>query len=126
MKLEFESGRPFESPTPSQIANGLADVGGDNGSFAILSDGDDFIQASGEAGSGFVVEYREGDKLYQSTSQSEPLTKVTEAFQKYARGDGSWRTDFRWDEQEFAPKSGCLGVALLFAASAAMLASVAV
>lgn len=94
MKLEFESGRSFESPTPSQIANGLPDVGGDHGSFAILSNGDDFLQAAGAAGSGFIVEYREGDKLYQFTSQSEPLAKVTEAFQKYARGDGSWRTDF--------------------------------
>lgn len=125
MKLEFESGRSFESPTPSQIAGGLADMGDDNGSFAILSNGDDFIQAAG-AGSGFVVEYREGDKLYQSASQSEPLSKVMEAFQKYARGDGSWRSDFRWVEREFSPKSGCLGAVLLFVGSAAVLASVAV
>ena len=70
MKLEFESGRSFESPTPNQMANGFAGVG--DGSFAILSNGDDFIQAAGKAGSGFVVEYREGDKLYQCSSQSEP------------------------------------------------------
>jgi hypothetical protein len=126
MKLEFEQGRSFESPTPNQISSGLASVGGANGSYAILSsNGDNFIQAAGEAGSGFVVEYREGDKLFQSASQSEPLSKVTEAFQKYARDDGSWRDDFRWIEQDFAPKSGCLGLVLLFVASAAMLAGVA-
>lgn len=126
MKLEFEKGRSFESPTPNQIRSGLAEVGDANGSYAILSDGEGFIQAAGEAGSGFVVEYREGDKLFQSTSQSEPLAKVTEAFQKYARGDASWRGDFRWIEQEFTPKSGCLGLVLVFAVSTAVLASVAV
>ena len=58
-----------------------------------------YLQASGSATVGLVLMYQEGSlqHRYRSVEQL-PLAHVTEAFQQYLRGDGTWREGIRWEE----------------------------
>ena len=68
MKLELETGPTVKDPDAAAISKSLACVQG----FAILSnDKLTYIQASGSAKDGFLLEYQEGntDQHYYSTAR---------------------------------------------------------
>jgi hypothetical protein len=76
--------------------------------FAILSNGDTFIQCAGpshganKSGHGYLLEYQDGseDRHYRAADEPITLARVLFAFLKYLRGDASFRTDFRWEKVE--------------------------
>ena len=76
------------------------------GEFVILEANEHtFLQAGGEGGSPFTLEYKEGGKQFQTGGE---LTKqeVREAFLDYLRGGSGWRTKHEW--KELQTRKGCL------------------
>jgi hypothetical protein len=97
MDLKLESGRLIHSATESD----LACIEGEK--FAILSDGKAFIQCHvrrDELPNDYELEFQDAslDRHYRAADEQIPLDRVLPAFQKYLRGDASWRTDFRWEK----------------------------
>jgi hypothetical protein len=124
MRLELSDGSGLDDPTPEQIAEALAALPADAGSFAILSREElTYLQTSGSAKEGFVLEYQEGglDQHYQSVAKQLPLDLVTRAFQCYAAADESWRelTAFEHEAPGGAPwlPRGVVAAALAVAAA---------
>jgi hypothetical protein len=73
--------------------------------FAILSDGDTFIQCArasvytpDKSRLDYLLEYQDGSENEHYRAIGEPITlaRVLSAFLKYLRGDASFRTDFPW------------------------------
>ena len=119
MRLEFENGTIIEEPDETAIADGLATLGSEN-LFAILSTDDmTYIQASGDQEKGFVLEYHAGsnEEHYGCIQKSLPLERVVEAFQKFARGDDSYKQDFEWLRQ--GAGGGCMGAIVLLSLAGA-------
>jgi hypothetical protein len=97
MDLKLESGRLIHPATESD----LACIEGEK--FAILSDGKAFIQCHvrrDESPNDYELEFQDGswDRHYRAADEQITLNRVLPAFQKYLRGDASWRTDFRWEK----------------------------
>ena len=100
MRLETEEGPAIEEPTDEQIREALAGLGGESGTFAILTRQDapcEYVQTGGEENA-FVVEYHENDRQYRATDDALPLDKTAALFQAYNRGDERWREMVRWED----------------------------
>lgn len=99
MKLELESAPTVMNPDADAIVASLASVRG----FAILSrDQITYIQTSGSAREGFILEYQDGDTdLHYRCPDELSLEQVTRAFVSYAQGMDSWKTSLRWDKEDF-------------------------
>jgi len=92
----------YDEPDAATVAKTLADLDGRRNLVATLArDEATHPQASGSATVGLVLMYQEGSlqHRYRSVEQL-PLAHVTEAFQQYLRGDGTWREGIRWEEDE--------------------------
>ena len=92
----------YDEPDAATVAKTLADLDGRRNLVATLArDEATYLQASGSATGGLVLMYQEGSlqHRYRSVAQL-PLAHVTEAFQQYLRGDGTWREGIRWEEDE--------------------------
>jgi hypothetical protein len=90
----------YDEPDAATVAKTLADLDGRRNLVATLArDEATYLQASGSATGGLVLMYQEGSlqHRYRSVEQL-PLAHVTEAFQQYLRGDGTWREGIRWEE----------------------------
>ena len=98
MKFELENGPAVVNPDADAIASSLAAVRG----FAILSrDEMTYIQTSGSAREGFVLEYQDGDNDRHYRCPAElSLERVTLAFLSYAQGTDSWKTSLRWNKED--------------------------
>ena len=99
MKLESSEDINIASPSPSQIQDAIASLPGGTDSFVILSaDGRGFVQAAGSGAEGFVIEYLDAStsSQYQTPASTETLERVVDIFQRYAKGDESWRTLVTW------------------------------
>lgn len=99
MHLELEDGTVISSPSAEQIAEALASVDGERNSYAILSHTEmTYIQTSGAGDTGYVLEYQDESlrKHYRSQDEAVSLERVIRAFQQYAKGDDTWKRDFRW------------------------------
>ena len=59
MRIKRSHGDDIDDPTDRHIDEVLEDLEDDNGSFVILSDGDDFIQTTGQLPDQLMVEYQE-------------------------------------------------------------------
>jgi hypothetical protein len=76
--------------------------------FAILSDGNTFIQCRApgvgpdRSRYGYLLEYQDGSEEEHYRAIDEPITlaRVLSAFRKYLRGDASFRTDLLWRKVE--------------------------
>ncbi len=118
----------FDDPDAPTIAKVLASLDGSRHVLATLGHSDlVYLQASGSVQTGFALEHQEGslDRHYKSRAASLPLDAVTDIFQKYARGDESWRHGVEWEQVPFAPpktswSATWIGFALLFALLAAL------
>ena len=98
MRLELENAPSVKNPDANAIRTSLASVQG----FAVLSrDKMTYIQSSGCAEDGFVLEYQEGDTdSHYRCPDALSLERVTEAFLSYAKGTDYWRTAYPWQQQD--------------------------
>jgi len=98
----------FDDPDAATIAKVLASLDGGRHVLATLGHSElVYLQASGSVQTGFALEYQEGslEQHYRSRNPDLPLAQVTEIFQEYARGDGSWRVGIEWERVPFVPPS---------------------
>lgn len=102
MQLFLESGTIVENPSDSDIARLLPGE-----KFGIISDAPDsstYLQfADGkEPPWDLILEYQVDslDNHFRAVNANLTMENVTTAFQKYARGDGSWKTDFQWERMD--------------------------
>lgn len=98
------------SPTDESIEDALRKLDGASNHFAILSiDEMTYMQASGSAETGFVIEYQDGalDEHFKSTDTAIPLERVSKAFQSYLRRDDKWKSEFEWEKDEAVAGGGC-------------------
>ncbi len=119
----------FERPDGSTIAKVLASLDGGLNMIATLGGSDSaYLQAFGSVGTGFGLDLQEGslDRRYRTRDRALSLAWVTEAFQRYARGDLSWRDGVEWEDARIpVPKeswtnSWAVYLGLLVAAAAAV------
>ena len=109
MNLETERDN-FNNPDAELVKSELGKLDhGDNG-HAILSDAGGFLQTATTRG-GYMLEYRDGSGYFCSKDEQVSLTRVQEAFALYLAGDGSWKSQFEWDQREEGPASGSTGQA---------------
>ena len=110
----------FDDPDPGTIAKVLASLDGGRNVLATLGHSDlVYLQASGSVQKGFTLEYQDGslDQHYRSGATALPLDEATVVFQKYARGDASWRDGIMWDREAFAaPRAAWSGTWIGFLA----------
>lgn len=110
MRLRRSHAPPIDDPTDRQIDAVPEDLEDDNDSFAILSDGDDFIQTAGKLPDQLMVEYQEDDTQYRSVQHSLTLDEVKERFKQHRRGAADWRHQNEWKEVEIPEGFGCAGM----------------
>lgn len=96
----------FDDPEATTIASVLGSLDGGLHVVATLAHSEArYLQATGSVMAGFALEHQEGslDRHYRSRSATLPLASATEVFQKYARGDESWRQAVEWDSVPYVP-----------------------
>ena len=84
----------YERPDGPTIAKVLASLDGGRNVVATLGTSDaTYLQASGSVQTGFGLDLQEGSlaRRFRTRDRALPLAWVTEAFQRYATGDLSWR-----------------------------------
>jgi hypothetical protein len=117
MNLEVEDGTSIGQPSDQDIEVSLARLDGSRISFATLSrDPMTYIQTAGTYESGYDLEYQDEDTEHHYRAVgSVTYDQVVSAFQRYAKGDPSWKDDFKWERQEFSRPggSGCAGITVL-------------
>ena len=97
----------YDEPDPQTIATVLAGLDGGRHVLATLGESElSYVQASGSVQSGFALDYQEGslDRHYRSRDDTLSLERVTGIFQKYARGDATWRDGIDWAHDPFVPR----------------------
>ena len=112
MRIKRSHGDDIDDPTDRHIDEVLEDLEDNNGSFVILSDGDDFIQTTGQLPDQLMVEYQEDGVHHQSMSHSLTLDEVKEVLKQYRRGSTDWKREYEWEEVEVGGGSGCAGMVL--------------
>ena len=136
MKLQPENGEVVSNPDDAAIERMIRSIDGEENNFVILDSGRPdnwFIQTAGDQ-TALIVEYRQEGKQYTSGDTSVPVEKVISIFQRYARGDDSWKAELQWEVMDMGEvpadkgdaqaddgrgKGGCLGVVVLAVALAA-------
>ena len=96
MKLYYNCGcEVIDQPSAEDIARIL----GEEEDFVILSEAENsmsYLQFSFQEDGG--LEYQDGslERHFRATGVTTP-DEVIVAFQEYAAGDGSWKSDFTWE-----------------------------
>jgi len=96
----------FDDPDSATIAKILAELDGDRHVLVTLGESDlTYLQVTGGGPMGLALEFQEGslDQHYRSTNPDLPLALVTDLFQRYARGDQSWREEVEWVHVPYVP-----------------------
>ena len=91
----------YQRPDGPTIAKVLASLDGGRNVLATLGTSDaTYLQASGSVQTGFGLYLQEGslERRYRTRDRALPLAWVTEAFQRYARGDLGWRDAVAWEQ----------------------------
>lgn len=67
--------------------------------YVILADDERFLQAAGDARSGYVLEYNDGSDKEQFRATNPQLSgnEIVDAFSAYLQRDDSWRTRSSWE-----------------------------
>ncbi len=119
----------YERPDSSTITKVLASLDGGRNVVATLGTTDaTYLQASGSVQAGFGLDLQEGslERRFCTRDRALPLPWVTEAFQRYATGDQTWRETVEWEQERIAvPKeswtsSWAVYIGLLAAVAAAL------
>ena len=119
----------YERPDEPTIAKVLGSLDGGHNVLATLGTSDaSYLQASGSVQTGFGLYLQEGslERRFRTRDRALPLPWVTEAFQRYAAGDLSWREAVAWEQDPIpVPHESWMTswpayIALLVAAASAM------
>src|SRR5271155_2770047 len=105
MRLTLEDVPPSDDPDQEALADAISSIDGEKITFALLErDGLTYIQTCASGDATFILEYQEGstDKHFRCPDEALTKERVTRAFQKYARGDETWRADFSWEKDTVA------------------------
>src|SRR5437660_444898 len=111
MRLTLENGTVIDNPTAAQIDAALRSLNWlEENAFAVLAVQDwTYMQTAQDDDPDqqepvFLLEYQEDslEKHYHAVDEPLSVERVIEAFQKYARGDASWRDDFQWEKLELS------------------------
>lgn len=94
--LEMSSGDLLENPSARDIKKQLSTLGEDN-DFAILSLGDDYVQAA-VSDDGYYLEYSDESGQYGSTTPGIDMETVVKIFQLFLKKDSDWKQLVEWDE----------------------------
>lgn len=100
LELTLESGRTITNPSDEEIARLVPAE-----EFAILSDGPDsstYLQFAKEQPWNLMLEYQV-DSLgnhFRAADAELTMHRIVAAFQKYAKGDASWKSDFQWEQMK--------------------------
>ena len=62
----------------------------------VVAGPDLYLEGSGSHEDGFSMIYREGQREF-ITSDDPSYTLMSSCLQKFAKGDGSWKTDAKWE-----------------------------
>jgi hypothetical protein len=100
LQLFLESGRTIMNPSNEEIARLVPAE-----EFAILSDGPDsltYLQFAREQPWNLMLEYQVDslDNHFRAVGAELTMGQIVAAFQKYAKGDDSWKTDFQWEQMK--------------------------
>lgn len=97
MDLECAQRLAFKNVSETQLRQAFADDAG-RGEYIILSRSESvYIQAHGEGGGPYSVEYRDGDASRHFTAEGEFNREQVEAlFLAYLRGEERWKTQVVW------------------------------
>src|SRR5438067_1685967 len=103
MRLTTAQSIGFDPVTAEQLHQAFSDDAG-RGEFVILSQQRHvYIQAAGEGGGPYCLEYRDGDDEPHFRADGDwQKDDVQRAFLWYLAGDPRWRTEFPW--RKVAPK----------------------
>lgn len=104
MELNVNGDAVIEPVTNSLIEQSIGSLTGEGDSFAILAKAPQvYIQTSGDASGGFILEYRDGseEEHYSCSNFELSAGEVIRAFQSYLADDGIWKTEFEWQPQVF-------------------------
>ncbi len=109
-----------DNATPEEIRELVSDDA-KRGEFMILEKGeDDFVQIAEGAEEGFVLEYREGERMFRCM-RNVSRDEAEGAFLDYIDGLDSWKSRFSWELLEFRPQSsGRLAVVVAVVVLAAL------
>jgi len=100
LQLSLESGRTVTNPSDEEIARLVPAE-----EFAILSDGPDsctYLQFAKEQPWNLMLEYQV-DSLnnhFRAVGAELTMGQIVAAFQKYAKGDASWKSGFQWEQMK--------------------------
>ncbi|MGH7298837.1 MAG: hypothetical protein ACREKQ_08245 [Candidatus Rokuibacteriota bacterium] len=95
----------YDKPDGPTIAKVLASLDGGRNVMATLGTSDStYLQASGSVQTGFGLDLQEGslDRRFRTRDRALPLSWVTEAFQRYAKGELAWRDAVEWEQERIA------------------------
>lgn len=82
----------------AQLIEALAALERGDVEYVVLADGARFMQAAGDAHSGYVLEYNDGtDDAMMHAQGIISGAHLVDAMQAYLRHDSSWRGAFRWE-----------------------------
>ncbi len=100
MHLKLEGPRIIDNPSDEEIASALPEV-----KFAVIEDWKDsgsYLQFCISRKRGIELEYQVHTlkNHFKAPGTSLTMNAVIRAFQKYARGDETWKTDFEWQRME--------------------------
>ena len=91
----------YAKPDGPTISKVLASLDGGRNVVATLGTSDStYLQATGSVQTGFGLDLQEGslDRRFRTRDRALGLPWVTEAFQRYAAGDLSWRDGVEWEQ----------------------------
>ena len=92
----------YERPDGPTIAKVLASLDGGRNVLATLGTSDStYLQAIGSVQTGYGLDLQEGslERRFRTRDRALPLPWVTEAFQRYAKGDLAWREAVEWEQE---------------------------
>ncbi len=98
MELRFADDSVITIEKEEDLTNALASLNEEN-DFAVLENGDYFIQAAYNNGT-FYIEYRDEKGMHESSDTVIPLNKVQEIFILYWQGNTSWKELLPWEKGE--------------------------
>jgi hypothetical protein len=105
------------SPDDDAIDEVLRSLDAKDNLFAILATDDmNYMQTSGSAETGFVLEYQAGsmDQHFLASDAQISVEEVAEAFKSYLRQNDQWKSGFDWEKQDLAAKDGGCASVLAF------------
>lgn len=83
-----------------KLLDALAAMERGDSEYVILQDDGRFLQAAGDAKSGYALEYNDGSDKFQYRVVNPKISggELTDAFVAYLHRDPSWKTKFSWTQ----------------------------